>query len=116
MRVGLATDLGAGTGFSQLATMTEAYKVAQLNGYPLSAPCAFYLATLGAAKALCLDDRLGSISRGKEADLVVLDPAATPLLQHRMQYADDIEEMLFVLMTLGDDRAIDAVHLLGEHA
>lgn len=113
IRLGLATDLGAGTSFSMLATMSEAYKVAQANGYSLSAPRAFYLATLGGARALRLDDRIGSIARGKEADLVVLDPAATPLLAHRMQYARDLEEVLFVLMTLGDDRVVHSTYVAG---
>lgn len=113
LRVGLATDLGAGTSFSQLATMNEAYKIAQLSGYSLSALRAFYLATLGAARALCLDDRIGSISPGKEADLIVLDPGATPLLAYRMQYARNMEEALFVLMTLGDDRVVHSTYVAG---
>ncbi|MFC1680697.1 guanine deaminase [Pseudomonadota bacterium] len=113
VRFGLATDLGAGTNFSQLVTMNEAYKVAQLNGYSLSASRAFYLATLGAARALYLDDRIGTLSRGSEADLVVLDPKATPLLEYRMRYARDIEETLFVLMTLGDDRAVHSTWVAG---
>ena len=113
VRLGLATDLGAGTAFSQLATMSEAYKVAQLNGYSLSAPRAMYLATLGAARALYLDGRIGRISAGMEADLVVLDPAATPVLEHRMQFVRDVEEMLFVLMILGDDRAVHSTYVAG---
>ncbi len=113
VRVGLATDLGAGTSFSLLVTMNEAYKVAQLNGYSLNATRAFYLATLGAARALYLDDRIGSLSKGMDADLVVLDPKATPLLEHRMQYVENLEEMLFVLMTLGDDRAVHSTYVAG---
>jgi len=113
LRVGLATDLGAGTSFSQLVTMNEAYKVAQLSGYSLSALHAFYLATLGTARALYLEDRIGSISPAKEADLIVLDLKATSLLENRMQYARDIEEILFILMTLGDDRAVRATYVAG---
>ena len=113
LRVGLATDLGAGTSFCQLVTMNEAYKVAHLKGYSLSPLHAFYMATLGTARALYLDDKIGSISAGKEADLIVLDLKATPLLEHRLQYARDVEEVLFVLMTLGDDRAIRATYVAG---
>ena len=113
VRVGLATDLGAGTNFSQLVTMNEAYKVAQLNGYPLSAHHAFYLATRGAARALYLDDRVGSIEVGKEADLTVLDLNATPILGYRLKYANDIDEVLFVIMTLGDDRTSCATYVAG---
>lgn len=114
IRVGLGTDLGAGTNFSLLVTMSEAYKVAQLNGYSLSALHAFYLITKGAAHALYLDDKIGSLSIGKEADITVLDLKATPLIEHRLQYVKDIEEMLFVLMTLGDDRTVQATYIAGE--
>ena len=113
VRVGLATDLGAGTSFSMLQTMGEAYKVSQLCGFPLSAGHAFYLATRGAAQALYLDDKIGSISHGMEADLVVLDLNATDLLKYRMDYCNDIYERLFVLMTLGDDRATRATYVNG---
>ena len=116
VRVGLATDLGAGTHFSQLVTMNEAYKVAQLGGYPLSAHHAFYLATRGAARALYLADRIGSIAPGMEADLTVLDLKATPLIDYRLRYANDIDELLFVLMTLGDDRLACATYVAGQLA
>jgi guanine deaminase len=75
---------------------------------------AFYLATLGGARALYLDDRIGNFSPGKEADFVVLDPAATPLMARRMQSVQNLAEQLFVLMTLGDDRAVAATYVLGE--
>jgi guanine deaminase len=114
VRVGLGTDLGAGTSFSHLATMNEAYKVAQLNGYSLSAPHAFYLATLGGAHALYLDDKIGKIEPGYEADLVVLDLNSTPLLEYRMRYCESIEEALFIQLILGDDRATRATYVAGE--
>jgi guanine deaminase len=116
VRVGLGTDVGAGTSFSLLATLNEAYKVSQFDGAPLDAVKAFYLATLGGAQALRLDHRIGSIRPGMEADLVVLDPAATPLLKFRSERVQSIEEMLFVLMTLGDDRAVKATYIAGERA
>lgn len=114
VRVGLATDLGAGTNFSQLVTMSEAYKVAQLTGYALSAHHAYYLATRGAAHALYLDDKIGSIEVGMEADLTVLDLKATPVLGYRMKHTNNLEEALFVLMTLGDDRTSCATYVAGE--
>ncbi len=113
VRVGLGTDLGAGTSFSQLATMNEAYKVAQLSGHPLTATHAFYLATAGGARALYLDDRIGSIAPGYEADLVVLDLHSTPLIDYRMKYCRDLEEALFVQLVLADDRAIRATYVAG---
>jgi guanine deaminase len=114
VRVGLATDLGAGTSFSQLVTMNEAYKVAQLNGYSLSARHAYYLATRGAAHALYLDDKIGSIAPGFEADLVVLDLKSTPLIDFRMKHCSDIDEALFVQLIMGDDRATRATYVAGE--
>ena len=114
VRVGLGTDIGAGTSFSHLQTMNESYKIAQLQGYSLSSACAFYLATKGGANSLYLDDKIGSIAKGMEADLVVLDLKSTPLMDFRMGYCKDILEVLFILMTLGDDRATKAVYVAGE--
>ena len=116
VRVGIGTDIGGGTSFSMLRTLDEAYKVSQLAGRRLAPLRAFYLATLGGAHALCLDDRIGSLAPGREADFVVLDPAATPLLARRMQSVRSLEEKLAVLMVLGDDRAVAATHILGERA
>jgi len=113
-RVGIGTDVGGGTSFSMLRTLSEAYKVAQLAGQRLSPLRAFYLATLGSARSLYLDHLIGNFERGKEGDFVVLDPAATALLARRMQQTDSLAERLFLLMMLGDDRAIAAVHVMGQ--
>lgn len=113
VKVGLGTDIGAGTSFSLLKTLDEAGKVAQLLGTPLDAVRALYLATLGGAEAMGLQDRIGSFRPGREADLVVLDPRATPLLAFRSARAGSLEELLAVLMTLGDDRAVKATYVAG---
>ena len=113
VRVGLGTDLGAGTSFSILATLNEAYKAAQLNGNALSASLAYYVATRGTAHAMYLDDRIGSIAPGMEADIVVLDMKSTPFIEYRMQFARDLDEALFIQMTLGDDRAVQATYIAG---
>jgi guanine deaminase len=115
VRVGLATDVGGGTSYSMLRTAAEAYKVLQLRRQNLPALDAFYLMTLGNARALSLEDRIGAIEPGREADLVVLDARATPAMAHRMDtVAGDLAEELFVLMTLGDDRAVRATYVAGE--
>ncbi|MEP6943985.1 MAG: guanine deaminase [Betaproteobacteria bacterium] len=113
VRVALATDIGGGTRFSMLSTMHEAYKVAQLNGRSLTALQAFYLATRGGARALYMDDRVGSIAPGMEADLVVLDLASTRLIAERMRHCENIEQALFVQMTLGDERSVRATYVAG---
>lgn len=112
--VGLGTDIGAGTSFSLLQTMNEAYKVQQLRGEKLTQLKSFYLATLGGAKALDLQDKIGNFAPGKEADFVVLDYHATPLMKLRMQHCKDLLEKLFVFSILGDDRAIHATHIMGQ--
>ena len=114
VHVGLGTDIGAGTSFSLLATLNEAYKVARLRDHALDPVRALYLATRGGACSLGLEDRIGSIQPGMEADLVVLDPRATPLLAFRSGQVRSIEELLFVLMTLGDDRAVRATFVAGD--
>lgn len=116
IHVGLGTDIGAGTSFSLLATMSEAYKVAQLLSRPIDAIEAFFLATLGGARALALDDCVGTLAPGREADMVVLDPNATPLLAFRNSRSASIAETLAVLTTLGDDRAIRATYVAGKLA
>ncbi len=116
VRVGLGTDVGAGTSLSMLRTMDESYKVCQLAGQPLSPLRAFYLATLGGAAALYLDDRIGSFATGREADFVVLDPQATPHLARRIDRASTLEERLFAFMIMGDDRAVYATHVEGVRA
>ena len=106
VRVGLGTDVGGGTSLSMLATLGEAYKVAQMGGTSLAAGHLFHLATRGGAQALDLEGSVGSLLPGMEADFVVLDLEATPLLAQRMRYAADLDEVLFALITLGDDRAV----------
>jgi guanine deaminase len=116
VHVALGTDIGAGTSFSLLATMNEAYKVGKLVGYPMSAVKSFYLATRGGAEALGLDGNIGSLEPGHEADFVVLDPAATPLLEYRSSRAESTQELMFVLSVLGDDRAVAATYVAGRPA
>jgi len=116
MRFSIATDVGGGTSFSMLRTMGEAYKVAQLNGERLSPLRAFYLSTYGGARCLGMEHRIGRFAPGAEADFVVLDLAATPLLARRTSSARTLREQLLILMTLGDDRAIDSTYILGNAA
>ena len=116
VKVGLGTDIGAGTSFSQLQTLNEAYKVQQLQGDKLSAFESLYHATLGGAKALNLDDKLGNFNLGKEADFVVLNLNATALQTLRQQRAKNIEDALFALFTMGDDRNVQATYVYGQKA
>jgi guanine deaminase len=116
VRIALATDVGGGTSYSMLRTAAEAYKVMQLQGQNLPALAAFDLMTRGNAAALGLDNEIGSIVPGAFADLIVLDARATPAMAHRMEVARDLEEELFVLMTMGDDRAVRQTYIAGRPA
>jgi guanine deaminase len=114
--VGLGTDVGAGTTFSILETLADAYKVQQLNDYQLTPFKSFYLATLGGAQSLDCQDVIGNFLPGKEADFIVLDKSATPLLTNRMKHCRDLAEQLFVLAILGDDRCIARTYVAGKTA
>ncbi len=121
IKVGLATDVGGGTSFSMLQTMSDGYKVMQLQGQSLSVFKAFYLATLGAAKALSLEDKLGSFDVGKEADFTVLSVQATPLMTLRnpnpkSETLAELAELAFAMVTVGDDRTITATYVAGNLA
>ncbi|ENW96709.1 guanine deaminase [Acinetobacter sp. NIPH 298] len=116
VKVGLGTDVGAGTSFSLLQTVNEAYKVQQLQGDKLSAFESLYHATLGGAKALDLDDKLGNFNIGKEADFVVLNLQPTALQQLRQSRSKSIDDSLFALFTMGDDRNIEATYIYGQKA
>jgi guanine deaminase len=111
--LGLATDIGGGTNYSMLATMGEAYKAQMLTGYKPSAAELFHMATRGNAERLHLGDQIGSIEVGKWADLVVLDPRATPVLAARHELSQSLEDVLFSLAILGDDRAVRATYVAG---
>lgn len=114
VRVALATDVGGGTSYSLLQTAAEAYKVLQMRGQSWPAFQTFYQLTLGNARALGLDARIGALAPGLEADVIVLDAAATPAMAHRMEsVGGDLAEELFVLMTMGDDRAVRETYVAG---
>lgn len=114
IKVSLGSDVGGGTSMSMLQVLNESYKVCQLNGYSLTSLQGFYLATLGGAIALDCDDKIGNFAPGKEADFIVLDLNSTDIMQRRMKLVENIEQQLFVLMMLGDDRAIKATYIMGE--
>jgi guanine deaminase len=114
--VALGTDVGGGTSFSMLRTMHDAHKVAQMRRVPFDALDGFYLATLGGAQALGMAGHIGNFEPGREADFIVLRADATPLLARRMAQAETIAQRLFLLMTLGDERAVEATYLMGRRA
>jgi guanine deaminase len=113
MRFSTATDVGGGSSFSMLRTLDEARKVARLQGQDLSPLRAFYLATLGAARCLKLDDRIGRLEVGAEADFIALNLEATALMARRTAAAPALSDVLRILLTLGDDRTVDATYILG---
>jgi guanine deaminase len=114
--VGLATDTGGGSSFSMLRTMAAAYDIAQLRGAALHPSQLLYLATLGSAKALCLDDKIGNLTAGNDADIIALDLKSTPAIKQRSTRANDFWEAIFPTIMMGDDRAIAGVWVGGERA
>jgi guanine deaminase len=114
VRIGVATDVGGGTSYSMLRTLDEGYKVLQLRGQRLNPLRSFYHMTLGNARALGLDDRIGSVAPGRDADLVVLDARATPQMALRMETVQSLVNELFLLQTCGDDRAVVETYVAGK--
>ena len=116
MRIAVATDVGGGTNYSMLATMDEAYKVLQLRGQKLSPLNSYFMMTLGNARALGLEDKIGTLEEGSDADIIVLDVDATPAMKLRAETVQTLSEELFVLQTMGDDRAVAEVYIAGKPA
>ena len=110
----LGTDVAGGTSLSPFATMKAAYEIAQFHRYSLSPEEAFYTATLGGATTLHLDDKIGRIATGHDADLTVIDLNSTPIIQNRMERAESLGDILFAQIVLADDRAIRATYADGK--
>ncbi|MEE4012210.1 guanine deaminase [Roseibium sp. FZY0029] len=114
VRTAIATDVGGGTNYSMLRTLDEGYKVLQLQRQRLHPLVCFHWMTLGNAEALSLQDRIGTLEPGTDADLVVLNARATQPMALRMETAETLSEELFVLQTLGDDRAVVETYAAGK--
>ena len=113
VRIGVATDVGGGTSYSLLRTLDEGYKVLQLRGQRLNPLRSFYHMTLGNARAMGLEDSIGAIEAGRDADLVVLNARSTPQMALRMQTAENLVDELFLLQTCGDDRSVVETYVAG---
>lgn len=114
MSVCLGTDVGGGTSFGIPQTLNAGYAITQLGGHGSHPLQSWYWATLGGAKALGLQNKIGCLKKGYEADFVVIDPEATPLLERRVQSCRSLQELLFVLMMLGDDRMVKTTFVMGK--
>ncbi len=114
---GLASDVGGGTSFSPFHTMLAAYYVGREGqtkpGVSLSPQNLWWQHTAGAAQAMGLGGMIGNLQPGCEADFIVLDPKATPLLARRTSQASSLDELLFSLIVLGDDRVVTRAHIAG---
>lgn len=117
MGYGLASDVGGGTSFSPFRTMLAAYCVGRegqtKQGLSLTPGQLWWKHTAGAARALGLEGVVGNLQPGHEADFVVLDPQATPLLARKTSQANSLEELLFALIVLGDDRVVERTAIAG---
>jgi len=116
-RFGLASDVGGGTSFSPFHTMLAAYTAGREGqtkaGLSLSPQHLWWQHTAGAAQALGLGGVVGNLQPGHEADFIVLNPAATPLLARRTGQAQSVDELLFAMIVLGDDRLIEKTVISG---
>jgi guanine deaminase len=115
----LGSDIGAGTSYSLLKNMSDAYKIVQLqkdesNSLSFSSLHAFYMATLGGATALQLDSFIGNFQSGKEADFIVLNQEGPEEMKLRLKEVSHIEDILFTYQILGDDRCIEASIIMGK--
>ena len=108
---GLASDVGGGTSFSPFHTMLAAYYVGRegqtKTGVSLNPQHLWWQHTAGAAQALGLAGVVGNLLPGCEADFVVLNPQATALLARRAAQASSLDELLFSMIVLGDDRLVE---------
>jgi guanine deaminase len=116
VRTAIATDIGGGSSYSMLRTLDEAYKIQQLQSERLNPLESFYWMTRGNAEALSLEDKIGSIAPGMDADLVVLDMRSTPAMKLKAEVVSTLAEELFLLQTMGDDRAIAETYIAGKPA
>lgn len=114
VRTAVATDIGGGSSYSLLRTLDEAYKIQQLRGHRLPPIESYWQATRGNAEALGLVDRIGTLEPGSDADIIALDASATPAMKIRMETVQTLEEELFLMQTMGDDRSVRAVYVAGE--
>ena len=114
VRTGIGTDIGAGTSLSQLQTLNEAYKVAQLRGNKLTAIQSYYLATRGSAESIQLENKIGSLEKGFEADIVVWDMKSSDLIEFREKFSKDWKESLFNQLIMADDRSVRETYVYGQ--
>lgn len=114
VKVALASDVGAGTSFNLLRTYGEAYKISQLRGAPIDAIEGFYMMTQGAATAHGLTHTIGNLNPGSHADFVLLTPQFDALSSLRIANDAPVDDVLFALSMLGDDRAIAATYVAGK--
>ncbi len=116
-RYGLASDVGGGTSFSPFHTMLAAYYVGREGqtkpGLSLSPQHLWWQHTAGAARALGLGGVIGNLAPGCEADFIVLNPQATPLLARKTARAANLDELLFAMIVLGDDRLVEKAIIAG---
>lgn len=114
VRLALGSDVGGGNHIFMLQVMDEAYKVGAIQNYNIRPFSTFYQATLGNAKSLSIDDKVGNFKSGKDADFLVINPYATPFLRERLSLAETLEEKLFCIQMLADKRIIKAVYINGK--
>lgn len=112
-RHAIATDIGGGTSWSMLRTLDEGYKIHNCSGTRYHPLRSFYQATLGNAQSIGMESKIGTLDVGTDADLVILDASATEAMALRYETVETLSEELFLLQTMGDDRAVKATYVSG---
>jgi guanine deaminase len=120
LHVGLGSDVGGGPTLSPFEVMRSAIYVHTARrflpgflGGDISPATAFYMATLGGAKALGLEDKIGSLEHGKQADFIVVNPGRLSPLPRKKETEIAPETLLSRLIFRGDDRIVEQTYVQG---
>ena len=126
-KIGLGTDCAGGYSPSIMDSMRQALiasKVIHIDSHlshdeesfnALNFAQVFHLATLGGAKVMGLDDKIGNFVIGKEFDALVIDLCSDQKACSNLDiFPHDNHLTIFEkFIYLGDDRAIDKVFVRG---
>jgi guanine deaminase len=116
--LGLGSDVGGGPNLSMLREICNACYMSKVNyimsegkSNSIDPTFAFYLATMGGAKVLSLEQVIGNFSVGKEADFIVLDAAKIDPLRNNK--GRNGREIISQMIHRGDGMIVSAGFVRG---